>query len=152
MDILNAYLPSLFSVGVVVVGWKILFSNAKRIATRNETFSIIRDLTSNIDVIANDGCRLWYESRDIKKDWGMISPKLSVIRNDLEYLKSQRKVEVPLSCLIDLRRALSLHLDATENVDSIENKRKAISNIHEACQSFKYQVLKNFENCYPPSE
>ena len=40
---------SAIPVGLMIVGWKVLYGNAQRIATRSETFSIVNDLINQLN-------------------------------------------------------------------------------------------------------
>ncbi|TDG11644.1 hypothetical protein E2F43_18205 [Seongchinamella unica] len=142
---------ALFSAAIVIVGWRVIYRNALRVATRNETFTLIRDILATIDKLREEGCALWQAetAHEVEFAWKKLGPDLAALRRSIYNLDASRSVTIPISQLVSIRRALSMNLEEAGGRDP-DKATQNVAQIFETSQEFKHQVLKAFAEKYPP--
>jgi hypothetical protein len=145
----NVFL-ALIPILVVIFGWSVIFHNSKKIATRNETFSIIKGLLDLLDSIGNDGCDLWVNSDDLEVKWARLRPKMQGVRSDISLLVETRNMNVDLARMKDLRRALTLNVEQARDAKNREFMQTSLINLSVVVNDFKIAVIREFEATNPP--
>jgi len=138
------------SIGVVFAGWRVIYKNAQKIATRNESFSLIRDANETLDRLRLEGVALWRmtDKDEINFYTKITTNDIRILRNTITKLNG-RNVHIDSKVLTPLRRALTLN--NTKVVDqSIEGMSENISAVYKATERFKAVILSSFEKNHPP--
>lgn len=149
ISVLFSFVP----IALMIIGWKILFKNAQRIATRSETFAIVNDLISQLNN-AREGCINYWCSAEqdnfnAELEWQKLKPYITSVRSSKDFLSANRNIKIGHKSIVQFRRALSYNM-VNLSVDDFENARsESITNIHNATQSFKEELLTKFEANYP---
>lgn len=144
---------SIVSILLVIAGWFVVYRNAKRLATRNETKSILDSALSALDCLENLAVDYWLSGRQKRKDTDefilLISAKLLTFHNRLELLK-KRKVRTEI---IDLSELATLMTIDCEDVDRMQadNRRERVQEILDSTNNIHSLLYEEFHRMYRPS-
>jgi hypothetical protein len=143
-------LCAITSLVLVIIGWRILFGDTKRIATRNETFELIKDFSLQVENLKNEGIQLWLsnDAREIIYQNAKISSEIKSLRKTIEKLSATRRIALTSNDLIEIRRALTLNykLDPTEaEID------RALNKIFSVSSELKWKAYSSFEKQHTPT-
>ncbi|MDI6634373.1 hypothetical protein [Pantoea dispersa] len=143
---------SLLGPTLVLLGWKVVFFNAKRIATRSETKSIVDSSVKLVNEIAELSVSYWVPKIDEKDDHRKflltVLAKSSQLQRYINILEN-RGVMLDMSSLSAIADDATLDAEyATGKVDS-EREVKA-QTVVETCMAGVMHLYEKFEEVYPP--
>lgn len=122
-----SWLPHLFSAAMIFFGWTVVYRNARRIASRNETFSLAGRVRDSVAAIEDAAADYYTDSTDSRMEpylWeGRLLTKIDRIRADLEHL-SKRNVKVYNLRLVNLRRTATLDADQIRKMTPTQKREK----------------------------
>jgi hypothetical protein len=112
---------------MILIGWTVVYRNARRIASRNETFSLagrVRDTVASIE----ESAASYYASKNDERTepylWeGQILVRIDRIRTDLDHLR-KRKLDVFNLRLANLRIAALLDADQVSKMSATQKRDK----------------------------
>lgn len=142
---------AVISVALVIVGWKIVISDARKLATRNETFAMIKDFADHVGRLRDEGVNLWLSSDPNKRihHTAKINCELKTIRRSIEKLSSSRNISLTASDLIEMRRALTLSYNHEAHLNSIA-LTEGLTKIFIVSNELKWKAFSSFENQHKP--
>ena len=96
ISVLFSFVP----IALMIIGWKILFKNAQRIATRSETFTIVNDLINQLNN-AREGCiDYWCSAQqddfNAELEWQKLKPYITSVRSSKDFLSANRNIKYHL--------------------------------------------------------
>lgn len=142
---------ALISIALVFIGWRVVLSDARKLATRNETFALVKDLAGHIDKLRDEGVEMWL-SKDAEKrihQNAKINCEIKTIRNTIEKIKKNRKISLQKRDLIELRQAITLNY--TPSVIADKDKLTAgLTEIFLVSNEFKWKAFSSFESQHNP--
>ncbi|RGA35298.1 hypothetical protein [Klebsiella pneumoniae] len=152
----NTWIFSIGSILLVFIGWKVVYHNAKKIATRSESKALVDHVLKLSNESVDIAIKYWSSKDDADDDFIMTSraftisfgSKMSQILNFIGNLERR-------DICIDYALAASFQDDATL---SVENKKNmTMEEKHEKCQlivdsSLKFigNLYSEFEKTHPP--
>lgn len=122
-----SFLPHLFSAAMIFVGWTVVYRNARRIASRNETFSLAGRVRDTVAAIEDSAAEYYTGDPEKRTDpylWeGQMLIKIDRIRTDLDHL-TKRSLDVYNLRLVNLRIAAILDADQVHKMTLSEMRDK----------------------------
>ena len=143
---------SFISIVLVIVGWIVIYRNARKIATRAETKSLLDDLFKVLDSIENLATTYWLSGRKNRIDSDeftlLFNAKLLTLHSRLELL-SNRKVD---TSDIDLSSLAELVTMDCEDVDrkTDNDKRVRVQLILDHINSSSVKLYSKFQQANKP--
>lgn len=142
------------NVALIYCGWKVLYRNAKRIATRNETFSLINSCLTRIDDLCKSSVNYWSASDNDYLVMVMKSKQLELEINSLKQnlkLISSRNININFSRYIrKLRQAMTLDAQNKNLVTQTDIQIK-VEDIYFYSESIKSHLIEEFQNIHSPT-
>lgn len=142
------------NIGLIYCGWKVLYKNAKRIATRNETFSLISSCLSRIDDLCNSSVNYWSANDSEHLVMLMKSKQLEQEINSLKQnlkLISSRNININFSRYIrKLRQAITLDAQNKNLVTQTAIQIK-VEDIYFYSENIKSHIIEEFQNIHSPT-
>ncbi|MGC0976536.1 hypothetical protein WKH52_12380 [Pantoea agglomerans] len=151
------WILSVISIVLVLIGWRVVYYNAKRLATRSETKSLIDNTISTLSSISDSAVNFWLSDAadEEKKDLSIqlytlnISAKLKQASNFFQFLK-HRGVEVEDSLLAEINDKCTLDCEKVHQLDVKDSAVRA-QEAMEKCSSAIEHVFLRFESTHPPT-
>ncbi|MDJ0042941.1 hypothetical protein [Pantoea allii] len=148
---------SSISILLVFIGWGVVYFNARRIATRAETKSLIDNLIKTIDGISDVSVDFWLsmpndESKEqfkVHKYSLLISSKLAQASCFFQFIKA-RGVCVSDDLLAEMNDKATLDCERVFLLSEQDSAVKA-QGIKEKCTSAIEHLFVEFERTHPPS-
>lgn len=122
---------------MIVVGWSVIYRNAKRISSRNETFTIINRVADNLRSIEEKTVEFYSRGHQAQAPvlwYSDIALHIESIREHLALLK-KREIDPGLNHLANLREHTSLRceeaaeMSADEKVLMFQNLKAASTDL-----------------------
>nr|WP_319537241.1 hypothetical protein [uncultured Vibrio sp.] len=143
----------LASLSLVIVGWFIIYRNAKRLATRAETKSILDSALSELASIESMAVEYWLAGRQkrIESDEFilLISSKLLTFHSRLQLLHG-RKVNIQGVDLGDLSTLITIDCEEVDRMQP-EAKRERVQEILDSANAVHNELYDEFHTIYKPS-
>ncbi|MDN2661817.1 hypothetical protein OW492_00330 [Psychromonas sp. 14N.309.X.WAT.B.A12] len=149
MEWVIALSPSLISAGLVLIGWKVLYGNAKRISSRSETHALYQQL-----------CKLLYDIEElsevfwIKGDYNHSPSTYEILvlnkikrLNQLIIRIKQRDINPDISSFL-LRKSCTLHSYSIKNQGD-STKRTHLETIHSELNNIEQKISDAILRKYP---
>lgn len=141
------------SASLVLIGWWVIYRNAKKLATRNETKSLIDSTISTIDTLESISLDYWLASRKERIDTDVyeskILAKIISLNNKLSLL-NQRKLTVSSNALANLHSKLLLNDEQADRM-SKEDKQLRVNEILESTRCIEIELYNAFHAAYKPT-
>lgn len=116
---------------MIFAGWTVVYRNAKKIASRNETFSLIGRIRDSVQKVEDYASDYYTDSEERRIDpylWeGKLLAKIDSIRTDTEHLAS-RNIKLNNLRIVNLRRTATLNAERVAEM-GIAEKRQKISEV-----------------------
>ena len=145
-------IPSLI---LIIVGWCVIYHNAKKLATRNETKSLIDELVSQIDKLEKLTTDYWLSGRQSRLDTDayllLINAKTQLISSRLKTI-SHRKIDisgVDLSCLSELMTLNCEDVDKHSLDEKREQMQSFLNEVNEGIESLYSEFYKSYKPSFP---
>lgn len=111
-----------FSAAMIAIGWSVIYRNAKRISSRNETFTIINRIADNLRAIEEKTVSFY--SRGFEKQspalwYSDISLHIESIREHIGLLR-KRRIDPGVNHLANLREHTSLRCEEAGKMSTEE--------------------------------
>lgn len=146
----------LSSAALVMYGWGVIFDNAKRISSRNETFSRKRALIDDISKLSESAIDYWSMDLD-SKDKAKCLMMADVFTIKIQSLKRKinriTRLGLPLELgdtLKDFRKNITLNAEKMYSLNH-DDKRDRIANIISLTDNLILDISLTFENKHPQS-
>jgi len=149
---LYSYTP-IVSIILIILGWQVIYNNAKKLATRNETKSLIDDIVAIVEKLEGLTTEFWLQSRQSRLD---VDVFLLLTQSKLQIFNSRIKIiekrDISVS-EIDLGKFLEFMTLDCENVDSQkpEKKRKQVESLLDESNKCLEHLYAEFQEKYKPS-
>ncbi|EGR0055493.1 hypothetical protein M2G96_07585 [Vibrio vulnificus] len=143
----------LFSLIFVIVGWKVIYRNAKKLATRTESKSFIEDTTKILSEIETLAVEYWLAGRKSRMETEqyvlIINAKLLTLNSRLNILES-RAID---TSVVDLSQILEFTTLECENVDRIKDsqKRERVQSLLDEINTAHVKLYSQYQEVYKPT-
>jgi len=141
------------SIILIIVGWGVIYQNAKKLATRNETKSLIDDVVTIINSLDRLTIDYWLSGRKNRLETDefilLTSAKLQTLSSRLDIVE---KRNIDISC-VDLS-IISSHM--TLNCEEVDRRKPEENRIQlqlflEESNNSVINLYNEFQKCYTPS-
>lgn len=141
---------SLLGPLLVLAGWKVVFYNARRIATRSESKSIIDNLVKIINEITDISVSYWVpkEGDELQKYFLSVSAKSSQFQHYINVL-ANRGVILDSGLLSRIADDATLDAEYASSMTPSQRVEKAHL-VVESCMTGLNHIFARFEIAYPP--
>ena len=136
------------SAAIALMGWQVIFRNAKKLASRNELFNRKSRIIEQLNSISSSALLYWTSSNSSTLSKNLLQTELFIIQ--LEDLKNQI-ANIPEFSDLDLstettalRKSITLDAEQPNSV-SIERKREKIALITSCSTEIKQKLRIAFE-------
>ncbi|CAM3694000.1 hypothetical protein BS639_11010 [Rouxiella silvae] len=135
---------------LVLIGWKVVFYNARRIATRSESKSIVDSLVKVINEINDVSVDYWVPktSDEFQKYLLTVSAKSSQFQHYVNVL-SNRGVKLDVALLSVIADDATLDAEYASAMTDEERIQKAHLVVESSMSGLRH-IFSCFENAYPP--
>ncbi|WP_419244253.1 hypothetical protein ACN08P_17340 [Photobacterium leiognathi subsp. mandapamensis] len=137
----------------VIIGWSIVYNNAKKLATRNETKALIDDTVKVINQLEDLTVTYWLAGRKSRIDTDEFILLTSAKIQTLSYkLKIVEQRDIDISCINFSKLATLMTLNC-EDVDwrKTEDNRAQVQLFLEEVNSQVASIYAEFQHKYKPS-
>lgn len=140
---------------LAIFGWKVVYKNARKLASRNETHTLITQIISQLDEVINEAIQVWSDqtnSDEIAIKSAVLTAKIHKLKRKVNLLKQRDITESFASEIIELRQAITLNIESKPQLASMEAKQRelkitsrvndiiaASSNLHDRLYLLFYQ-------------
>ena len=141
------------SLVLVIIGWRVIYHNAKKLATRTESKSFIEDVTKILADIENLSVDYWLAGRRSRIETEqfilLINAKLITLKSRLDILKN-RAINIDV---VDLSKILEYSTLECEEVDSKSDsyKRERVQELLDEINTAHSNLYNQFQELYKPS-
>ncbi|RZK07207.1 MAG: hypothetical protein EOO84_10990 [Pantoea sp.] len=153
----NTWFFSLGSIILVLIGWRVVYNNAKKLATRAESKAIVDHLIKLANEISDVSVKFW-SAKDEESDAEFksaamahnvaIGAKISQLNNFVDILLNRdinidfiNIAEIQIQATLDSEQRKGLKLDGR-----LQRCQESVN----ACMYFIEHVYKQFEETHPP--
>jgi hypothetical protein len=149
------WLPStLIAATLVLIGWRVLYNNAKKIASRNETFAITNRITVLLTEIQNNSEDFWLKGAFKEQPQYyelLILSKIKQISAKLKLLENRKINTYELNRLIfPIRRDCTMTAPIAVNLKD-EEKREQLEAILDSTLKLENQLDITMQQTFPPN-
>lgn len=140
------------SVVLVIIGWLVIYKNARKIATRGETKSLIDDVIKILYDIEELSVAYWLSGRkgriDSEEFLLLFNAKLLTLNSRLEILKD-RKINVEVIDLADISECITFRCEDVDRMQSTE-KRERVQTFLDTINAANEKLYKEFQKLHKP--
>lgn len=137
---------------LVIIGWVVIYRNARKIATRSETKSLIDDVISILNAMESLATEYWLSGRQSRMETEqfivIFNAKLLTLNSRLEVLKA-RKVNVNNVNIGDLYEQMTLDCEQVDRMPTAEKYQK-VQKILEGLNNAAASLYQEFQNAHQP--
>lgn len=136
---------------LVLLGWKVVYFNARRIATRSESKSVVDSLIKIINEIADDSVGFWVPKQSLdepEKYYLSVSAKSSQLQHYINVLNN-RGLKLDAGMLSVIADSATLNYENASKMSNSERTLKAHEAV-ESCMQGVRHIFSQFESTYPP--
>lgn len=131
-------------ITVAVIGWKIVYNNAKKLANRSEIFQTINRTNQQIDAIIQDSVKYWSEDKQTKEYSKIKSidfeKRVATIRSEINILESRGfHINNFSTTFFTFRRSLTLDVSYFDKMSSIQ-KSQRIESVYDDAINLKNAI------------
>ncbi|HIF9481643.1 hypothetical protein ACWU37_10775 [Photobacterium damselae subsp. damselae] len=141
------------SLLLVIIGWLIVYNNAKKLATRNETKALIDDTVRVMNQLEDLTVTYWLAGRKSRIDTDefilLTSAKIQILSYKLNIVE-QRKVDISCINFSKLSTLMTLNCEDVDRRKAEEN-RKQVQMFLEEVNSQVASIYSEFQQMYKPS-
>ncbi|PKF60643.1 hypothetical protein CW745_14020 [Psychromonas sp. psych-6C06] len=151
MTWLIALAPSIVSASLVLIGWKVLYGNAKRISSRSETHALYQQASTLLYDIEELSEGFWLKGNynDSPSTFEMLAlNKIKRLNQILSRLK-QRDIPLDITAFV-LRRVCTLHSYSIQK-QSENEKRLHLESTHTQLNEIEQKISDSILKKYPHS-
>lgn len=138
---------------LIIIGWKVIYANGKRLATRSETKSALDGAIELISQIEQLTTEYWLAGRryriDTEKFELLASAKMSMLDSQIKVI-SRRGIEVPDTSLSDLATDMTLNCERVDQMPPQEIRSQVQIFLNTSSQ-LKDQLYLAFEERHRPA-
>lgn len=152
LELVSPYF-SLVSIFLVIIGWNIIYRNAKKLATRTETKSLLDDAMTILSGIEKVSIDYWLSGRKnrIESEQFILltNAKLLTFVNRLKFLE-KRNIDIKV---VNLAKLSTLITNDCEDVDrrSNEDNRERVQLLLELLNDIHEKLYDDFHKLYKPT-
>lgn len=144
----------LVSIALVLIGWRVVYNNARRIATRSETKSFIDELMKLIAEGEKQGVDYWLAGRKDRtepRSYEMLMlAKVKLISHKIELIKRRGLVTDRLDELLgEFQDSVTLNCEDADRV-SLDERIERANNVIASGQAMHSELYNQFSTRYPP--
>jgi len=149
-----SYLPAIITIFLIIFGWRVLYKNARKIASRNETYNLLCIAQNQLSKIEELGQNYWCSESSSKLtvigSTQIFVSHINKIKNTISIL-NQRGVSVDAFDVYKLRSALTLNIEQKDTLPPADVSQK-LSDISFYSQSITSELCTCFMCEYPPEK
>lgn len=138
---------------LVVVGWRVIYSNSKKLSTRSETKSIVDDVISIVADLEKLVVEYWLSGRQQRMDSNRylleVNAKLQMLVCRLN-IANDRNLKVDRSEIGNLSTLMTLNCEDVDRQQE-SDKREQVQLFLESSNEFVQKVYDNFHELYKPT-
>lgn len=154
MEITPVVVSILCSAIIAFIGWHILFKNAKKLASRSETYTIISSINSLLKEVKKASDDFWLKKKNndspIAYDT-FVALKLREVQDLLKVLSGRHlDSEDGAKTIFPVRSACTLERTKALKITDDQERAKILRSIYGVISSCEAEVYKAFEKKYPP--
>ena len=141
----------LVSISMVIIGWDVIYKNARKIATRNEMFSQVNSIINEIYAARNDAIKYWsYPKGKFQKDESLLNTAvltqaISSIDKRIDKLSNQGLFINYHRPLRQLRRNITLDMERPDHI-SVSDKTVKIEEIVHSADQLVHDLNESFSS------
>lgn len=144
----------LVSISLVLIGWRVVYNNARRIATRSETKSFIDELMKLISESEKQAVDYWLAGRKDRtepRSYEMLMlAKVALISHKLELIGKRGLVTTQLDELLGLfQDSITLNCEDADRV-SLDERISRANEVIASGKALHSELYQQFSNRYPP--
>lgn len=137
---------------LVIIGWVVIYRNARKIATRSETKALIDDVISILNSIESLATDYWLAGRRNRMETEqfivVFNAKLLTLNNRLDVLK-ERKIRIDNVNMGNLHEQITLDCEQVDKIPASEKYYK-VQQILESLNVAVSGLYKEFQNAHRP--
>ena len=145
-----SFIVLVISSGLILLGWNVIYKNAKKIASRNETFNLLSNLLVNIDELTSESISFWSSLDDKNEILKSKRLELEVVKlkRSLDQL-NRRGITFQLNLEIrKLRRAITLDSNNKSSVPKVLIQLK-VEDLYLYSSELQNKLILAFQNKHP---
>ncbi|MGP1834352.1 hypothetical protein ACTTBA_14840 [Shewanella frigidimarina] len=146
--------PTSISVLLIFIGWKVVFNNAKKIASRNETYAIVNRIITLLGDIQKLSESFWLQAQfqEQPQYYDLLTlSKIKLIRAKLQILDNRQVDTNDIQTLIfPIRKACTFNSYKVASLSENE-KREQIQSILNATSEFETLLDEKMKTIFPPN-
>ncbi|WP_165742808.1 hypothetical protein [Pseudoalteromonas sp. Z9A6] len=153
-DIFPVLISVFCSITIALIGWNILFRNAKKLASRSETYTIISSVNSLLKEIkeASDSYWLRKENNDSPVAYDtFVALKLREVQGLLKILSNRHlSSEDGARAIYPIRSACTLNSTKASTISNEKDRATILRGIYGVVSVCEREIYDAFEKKYPP--
>lgn len=151
---MSVFISVICSAIIALIGWQVIFRNAKKLASRAESYSIISNINSRLNDIKEASDEFWLDTETKKTPLSydtLVALKLREVQGLLKTLENRHisSQDGPKS-VSQVRRACTLNSTKTNEITDSEERAKILRGIYAIISVCENEVYNSFSNKYPP--
>lgn len=142
----------LVSLVLVVIGWLVIYKNARKIATRGESKSLVDDVIKVLDQIESLSVTYWLAGRQKRIESEeftlLFNAKLLTLNSRLEILKA-RNVDTSVVDLAQLAECITYQCEDVDRISS-SDRRARVQSFLDIINSSNEKLYQEFQKLHKP--
>lgn len=153
-NLLPVLISVICSVLIAITGWLILFRNAKRLASRSETYSLVNNINDLLSDIKNASDEFWLKEENNDSPIIYDTYVGLKLRDIQELIKIIKIRHLPISdyktSIFQIRMACTLNSTKASNMSSSQDRAQILRGIYAVISVCETGVYESFSKQYPP--
>jgi hypothetical protein len=148
----KTYFPYV-TFALIIIGWNVIYRNAKRLATRNETKSLIDDAMKSLQILEDLTLNYWLSRNEssMKADEFqlLVAARLEAFNNQLQQIQ-RRNINIDDVDLANLSEFMTLNCESVD-ITHVDEHRIQVQYFLEQANLSRVSLFNDFENRHKPS-
>ena len=148
----NTYFPYI-TFALVIIGWNVIYRNAKRLATRNETKSLIDDAMKSLQALEDLTLSYWLSRNELSMKADefqlLVAARLEAFNNQLQQIQ-RRNINIDDVDLASLSEFMTLNCESVDTTH-VNEHRIQVQFFLEQVNLSRVSLFNDFENRHKPS-
>lgn len=154
MGLYPVIISVLCSAVIALIGWHVLFNNAKKLASRSETYTIISAINGLLKEVKKASDDFWLKKKNndspIAYDT-FVALKLREVQDLLKILSGRHlSSEDGAKAVYPVRSACTLESTKASEMSDFQERAKILRGIYGVISICETEIYKAFEQKYPP--
>jgi hypothetical protein len=152
---MDVFISVACSATIALIGWNVLFSNAKKLASRSESYTLVTKANDILKEIKKESDDFWLDESKEKSPIMYDTSIALKLREVQQILKILGNREVSCSdvskTIYQVRRACTLSSPKIQTMDSEEDKAVILRAIYGVIAVCENEIYTSFMAKYPPN-